>query len=131
MYKIFYKDQNVDLDVKDQVIDFIKKLSDEDKVKNQMVVIDSEELGSMEIALGMGEESIVFFIPVSEEEDIKVTCNQYVDRAKSEDVIVGHPLDEDIVCAESNLISLQDAFDILEMFLNKEDIFTKVDWYSY
>jgi hypothetical protein len=110
----------------------IRKINEEKLVDKQPVVIETQEFGVLEIGLGMGEESMMFFIPESEEEDIRVSCNELVDRAKTEQIKISHALEEEEVeCTSCNIVSFSNVMYTLEAFLEGKEFINFVDWYTY
>lgn len=130
MFRVIYNKEEVELSSVDKVIELITRINSEKLVDKQLVVVESE-YGTMEIGLGMGSDSVLFFIPVSEDEDIKVSCNELVDRAKTDIVEINHVLDEEVECTSCNIVPLESAIMTLEAFLQAKEFTNFVDWYSY
>lgn len=131
MIKVFYNKTEEELSTIEEVIILIKKINEEKLVDKQLVVVETEGSGVMELGLGMGDESVIFYIPNSEEEDVIVSCNELVDRAKTENLPMTHVFDELVECTTCNVVSFENAIFTLEAFLQGKEFINFVDWYSY
>lgn len=131
MFRVNYNKVSEDLDTVDKVMSLIRKINIDKLVNNQLVVIETEDKGVIELGLGMEEKSVVFYIPESEEEDVLVSCNKLVERAKTEAVNVSHVFGDEVECTIGNIVSLDNGLKILEAFLNGEEFIDIVDWYAY
>ena len=131
MFRVNYNEVNEELDTVEKVMSLIKKINDDKLVDKQLVVIETEDKGVIELGLGMGDDSVVYYIPESEEEDVLVSCNKLVERAKTEAVNISHVFGDEVECTIGNIVSLDHGLKILEAFLNGEEFIDIVDWYAY
>lgn len=130
MIKVIYNNIENELGTNEEVLELVKRINQEKLVEQQLVVIERQDLSVLEIALGMGQESVMFYIPASEE-DIIVSCNELVDRAKTEAVKVTHALEEEVECTSCNIVPFDSAINTLEAFLQGKEFINFVDWYVY
>ena len=131
MIKLSYNLQTMELETKEKVLNEIQSIIDGNKVKQQLVVVELDNGDSLEIGLGMGDESLLFYIPADENEDILISCNDTISNAKSEDLVISHADGSEIECSKSDLVELKDALKVLVAFLDKKEILDIVDWYAY
>lgn len=131
MFRVNYNSESQEIQTVDEVMALINTIQADRLVDKHLVVIETEANGVMEIGLGMGDDSVVYYLPDSEDEDGKVTCNALVARAKTDEVKVSHALGEEVECTSCNLISIEDGFNILEAFLKGEEFIDFVDWYKF
>lgn len=131
MIKLSYNQKTMELETKEKVLDEIQSIIAGNKVKRQLVVVELDNGDILEIGLGMEEESLMFFIPSDDNEDVLISCNETIANAKSEDIVVTHADGSEIECSKSDLVELKDALKVLDLFLDKKEIFDIVDWYAY
>jgi hypothetical protein len=131
MYSIIYNETKEQVDSKDEVLAVIHKLLGQAAEPIQFAIVGFENHGSMEVAYGMGEGTILFYVPESDEEDIKISCNELVDRAKSETIVIHHPIEGEIDCYASNLVTIDKGMKALEAYLGGKPFANIVDWYCY
>jgi len=131
MYTIYYLEDEREAFSVDEALDVLSKLESDQVVDHHLVVVETDEDGIMEIALGMGGDSLLIYIPSNDDDDMKISCNSNIDRAKSEELILSHPSGDEVECSASNIVSFNEAMEVVTLFLNGEDFMDKLDWYSY
>lgn len=115
----------------EKVLTAVKELNEQCKQQQLFILIEFENHGSMEIALGMGQESILYYTPEDETLDEKITCNEKITRSKNEDIRLTDVFGEPCFFNVANTISMEDALIALETYLRGEDFLALVDWYTY
>lgn len=131
MYKIYYGKETESFDSVEEVMNRMKVINEEKVYVSQFVSIEYENHGSLEFALGMGDESVLLYVPNEESEDVLISCNDLITRAKSEDVEIADISGEVEIFTTANLVYFYEVLVVLEAFLKGEDFIHFIDWYAY
>lgn len=131
MYKITYNNQTIESNDIEEVVLKIQELNNGNTLEKQMVMVEKDDLQTLEIALAMGGKSILIYTPATDDEDIKISCNETVDRAKSDDIIIRAFDGETEKFSASNTVDFELATKVLKGFLSDEDFLMLGDWYCY
>lgn len=130
MFTIIYKETQEPIETKEAIIQWLNHKNQE-KPDKQFVMIEKENGDSMDFAIGLDQETIIFYVPQAEEEAIKITCNESVNRSKGTVIILDHPVEETVELSNSNTISFEEGIEILSLFLDNQAFIQLADWYSY
>jgi hypothetical protein len=130
MYELFYNQVTEVLQTSEEVLLRINEIQNKE-TEAKLVAISTEANGSMEIAVGMGDKSIVFYTPEAEDENACISCNEFVDRAKIEDFQILDANNEKCDFSVANFVNFANALLVMKAFLNKEEFWDFVDWYEY
>lgn len=131
MYKIYDGQTMENFESVEGVISRLKAINENETSVGKFVSIEYENHGSLEVALGMSEESVVFYVPEDENEDVLISCNDLITRAKSEEIEIADVSGEVDQYTTANLVHFYEALEVLEAFLKGEEFIHFIDWYVY
>lgn len=113
----------------DVLISRLKELVAEEQEGANFVVVEKVDGGYMEVALGLGNLSIINYTPEDEDEPSIVTCNATIDRAKSDEIKIKDLSEEDYQAFSSNTIPMEQALQVVRRYLEGESFTDLCDWY--
>lgn len=121
----------VSYDKTEDVMRYIDTLIAEASYDHQLIVVEKDEDSYIEVGIGMEDQSVVIYVPEDPTEEMKITCNEFVDRAKTEDLVMQGLDDEASTLTIANIILLEEAKAIIEAYLDGENFLNIADWYTY
>ncbi len=135
MYKIFCNHKEYEIKYAQDVISFIndKKIQMEKNSSPQIVIIKSDKTKAyLEIGIGIKDESILFFVPASDYDDMKISCcnNKELINSKN-DIEFTTFKGSKFYCSKYNLIEYNKALEELKYYLNYNKISKHITWYAY
>lgn len=131
MFKIIYNSKIIEKNLFEEVVETVEQLNNGSVIQEQMVLVEKEDHQTLEIAVAMNGKSILFYTPSTDEADMKISCNETVDRAKSDDILIKAFDGETEKFSASNIVDFEIALKVLKAFLCDEDFLLIGDWYSY
>lgn len=126
-----YLNNNESFETETDLMGKIKYIQESGNYNNQFVVVEKQGYGFMEIVLGMGKDSLLFYTPELEEDDCKISCNSMIARAKDEDIYITSLEGEKLAFSKSNMVTLKDAYKVIVAYLKGDDFMEIIDWYTY
>ncbi len=131
MYTLKYQDKD---EKYENHIELMKKLTElgmSGDFNHQLVVVEKEKEGYMEIALGMEDKSILIYTPENEDCDCILSCNSSIQKATVDELIIKDLGNEEVHLTSSDTVSLENAFKVVLAYLQGQDFKTIIDWYAY
>lgn len=129
--KIYTAAETLSFSSKEELLEAFDRIASDAQDEHQLIIIEKDEKSSLEVGVGMGDQSMVLYVPEDEAEDMKITCNEFVDRAKTEDLVLKNINNESSTFTIANIILLEEAREIIEAYLSDEAFTTIADWYTY
>lgn len=129
--KIYTAAETLSFSSKEELLEAFDRIASDAQDEHQLIIIEKDEKSSLEVGVGMGDQSMVLYVPDDEAEDMKITCNEFVDRAKTEDLVLKNINNESSTFTIANIILLEEAREIIEAYLSDEAFTTIADWYTY
>ncbi len=129
--KLYTPKETVTFNSKEELMHAFDAITGTAQYNHQLIIIEKDEASSLEVGIGMGDQSMILYVPENEEEDMKITCNEFVDRAKTEELVMHELGDETSTFTTANIILLEDAKEIIKAYLDGEEFLRIADWYTY
>lgn len=114
-----------------ELINKINLLATSNTLDHQFILIEFENHGAIEMALGLGSQSLLFYTPTSPHEDAMITCNDNIRKAKSDEIEIKDVDGVPSLFTTDNLVPLNNAIKTLNAFLEGTDFLSLLDWYAY
>ena len=131
MYLLQIKNDTEEYEASEVLLARIKALNEDSTMIGQFVVIEKREGGYMELAFLEDGKSLLLYVPESEDEAVMITCNEQVTKANSDEIRIKDIDGEAYIFGFDNVVSRDDAFDVLEAYLEGREFLSIVDWYAY